>query len=635
VLDRVTVVDVPGRPLVRAIAVASAVMVVSLAFLSLLPPTPLHGDSARDLLLARDLAEGTAIHGAGAQAAFAQHLQGTSWIDLLALGRRLGLGVTGLQWLAYSTQALALALGVCGLARLLDRRPDDPGLLAGAALLLPLLPLLSEAPILWQPLLLPLPLMLAHLALWRLVVDGRALDAALLGLFVAWSIDVHIVAIVLVAPAALAIALASRRPGFAMLGAGLAGAGLLGWSSPTMLTHNLGLAQAHGHLVWAGAGVAIAGVVGLALRRRFAPLAGSRRLQAVAIAELLALIGLLGASTLPSTPDLSPRYLLPFAPVLLLLVGLRLDPARPIAGRRVRAGAAALAALLIGAHSLPSPPRSELPTRPSWTFIELERLATATAAHGYPWTALVERLQGPTREAVLGGLAALEQEPAAVATPTDEDLIFIGVPAAALAELDAVLEPGRVLARIDNSGGVGLLIRLPARVVRREPRVRWTGADAGPELDPSGSGWREVGLTPPADRAHLYFARAYPAAYELDGRRIRVDPRAGQIHWRLRFAAGPARVVSTIPGDPPSACAWRITRVELDSGGELGSPPAFSVTLPPDRPGWIELGRTLLADDGVERCALVQDDGVLPPGTLETAPEQARLRALLGLSEPE
>ncbi len=202
---------------------------------------------------------------------------------------------------------------------------------------------------------------------------------------------------------------------------------------------------------------------------------------------------------------------------------------------RLRAALLGAAALLL-ARPLPGLAKPEGLDQPRWTLAQLDALAETVAAHGYAWPALVERLQVAGREELLGGFAALEHEPAAVAPPPGEDLILLSLPAQEAAA--------------------------------------------------------------------------------------------------LRFAARPARVASLIPARKSPRCGRRIVRVEIEGEGAILRAPGLSATLPADRRGSIELVREVPADPEQRRCASIEDEGLLPPATIETGPEQAALRAALGLAEP-
>src|SRR5690606_34176758 len=162
-----------------------AVFVIAWLWLSLRVEPPLHPDTSRDLAFARDLVDGVELHLHGAWASLASLEQGTAWIDLLALCWRLGLGIDGTGRVLTTLLAIAVAAAHYGVAQLSSaagpvagsRLIARAGPFAGALVLLVSLPVCCGMPIVWQPLLLPVPVVFAHLALWRLLDRGELLDA--------------------------------------------------------------------------------------------------------------------------------------------------------------------------------------------------------------------------------------------------------------------------------------------------------------------------------------------------------------------------------------------------------------------------------------------------------------------------
>ncbi|MFV8756154.1 hypothetical protein ACNOYE_36860 [Nannocystaceae bacterium ST9] len=586
------------------------------AWLSLGQAALLHGDSTRDLLLARDLAEGNVLHEQGAPAAFGKFVHGSAGIDLFALGLRFELGIVGLERLVRALLAGGVALTVLGLARVLDRRVDDPGLLAGAAVFVALLPGWLELPTFWQPTLLPVPALLVHLALWRTLVEGETIDALATGLFLAWAIDVHLAAAAF-GPCALASILASaRRPLLAASCFVLACVGLLALDSWAFVLTNLGELEVRGGVVPAALVVVAAIVLGLLARARVRGLSLARRLGSALALELgmLALAWLLAHA--PGLPPLSPRHVLVFAPASILVFALL-----PLG----RGGAAAIAglALMLAAPGLRATD-PELPLRTRWLLCEVERIAEVAAARGYDWPALVEHLQSTMRTPMLAGLAAFERPRAAIDPPPDEDLIVIGLRPREAAEVAARLGPERLLDRFPIDGGEALIVRLPARVRRVGSMLRFEGG--------ADSAWREVSQLPPPAFAHLASARAYTSVWQGDDR-PHLDPGATRVIWRLPFVVGPARVVGTFADAARPDCGWTIEALEIE-GRVRPIAPTHALRLPAERAGWIEIGRGFTDDFGAKDCVTLQEEGELPPGTIETALEDHALRRALGLAEP-
>ncbi|MFO7564076.1 MAG: hypothetical protein R6X02_15625 [Enhygromyxa sp.] len=593
-----------------------ALFVLAWLWLSLRPEPPLHPDTSRDLAFARDLVDGAELHLHGAWASFAALAQGTAWIDLLAGCQRLGLGIVGVDRVLTTLLAGAVAAAHHGVAQLVSAAGPDPrdrlvaraGPLAGALALLASLPALCEMPILWQPLLLPVPVVFAHLSLWRLLDRGELLDALALGLLTALAFDVHVVAIVLFAGLAFAVPLAAKRPLLATSVSAAAGLGLLLLSSPEALDDNLGRALGHGWTTPGALLFAALGVAGLSLRSRFTRLDLRRRLELAVALEALAVASLVLASRLPSTPALAGRYLLPLAPGLALALALVLSRG---GGTRARALVVLGLATLLLASATPSlraRETPEFPLRPVYSQPEFERLADELAAGGHTWTELVVRLQGPARYELLGGLAALIDPGDLPAPEVEAGLLVVALAPRSVEAVRAELPAStRVVALAQASV---LLVETPARLDRAEPLVCTEAGECSST---------RVAVNRRVDQAH-------PKAW-IGGRSVsewlreRSEGPVERVRWQFPVRPGPATLLILPPYDAPR-CAWRVIEAE---GFELGEPlPAAVIELPPDAAGTLSFARTVIDDDFECRSRLE-----LPPAPIELDLAWTRLRSLL------
>lgn len=582
-------------------------------WLSLRAESPLHDDSSRDFAFARDLADGVELHLRGASTSFAGLEQGALWIDLLALCRRLGLGILGVDRVLTTLLAGSVAAvhyGVAELVRAAGPAPSErliarAGPLAGALAWLASLPVACQMPVLWQPLLLPVLVVLAHLALWRVLERGELLDALAAGILCALAFDVHVVAIVLLAALALVVPLGARRPGIATPASLAAALGLMWLSSSVALTDNLEQARAHG---WVTPGLAMVGLLilaGLLLRSRFAALSLRRRLELAVAVEALLVAAVVLASWLPSTPALAGRYLLPFCPGLALAVALVIGRG---GGTRTRAlVVTGLAALLLVAAtpSMQSRNPRSLPLLPEYTQREFE--AIADALDGHTWNQLIGRLQGPDHDLVLSGLSA-ELDPGEPISAADTGILLISVDPNAVEPLLTELPSATRIVAISNASA--LLIETPARLDRTAVSLCAEDGECTP-------------VTLYIDRR---VHQAYPAAWRF-GRPAsewlgeRSDGPVRWVSWRFPVRPGPAATLVLPPIYAPH-CAWQIVASE---GFELAALPTSAIELPPEVSGSLTIARVLDEDHlGCKRERLE-----FPPAPIELEPGWTRLRALL------
>lgn len=605
-------------------------LLVGLAFtcawlwLSLHPDAPLHEDTSRDLAFARELADATQHHAHGAWANFAALEQGTSFIDLLALCRLAGLGFVGIDRVMTTVLAASVAVAMWGFMQVLrgcddaakvERGAVERGAVAGAIVLLAALPVVAELPVLWQPGLLPLPLVLAHLALWRILRDGSTLDALALAIFTALALDVHIVSVVFVPLVALALGLASRRPVGASLLAALLGVGVLALSSWDALLDNVARLDAHGWLLALLASLLLAWLLGLRLRDRFAALAWSRRIRLALLVEAGLLLALLLASLLDTTPPLAGRYLAPFAPGLALAFGMTLTRTRRAAGQP--AGLAlALALLGLATFSLRSSRDRSLPLAPAWTLVEFEPVGALLHARGMTWTQLVAQLQGPRTPMMLGMLAAVVEPGSASPTAPEQGLLVLALRSDQRERVRDELPGDAVWLDITDDLRV-LVVETSARANRLDAELCRQGHECIPVVLALGdriaqahlTAWIDVG---PADER----SRHRPA---IDWLREVGEP--DEIQWRIPIRRGAAAHL-LLPAHQPEHCAWHFVDVEgFEPAAEL---PLQELMLDADQAGSVLIARRL--DPRDDRCA---EHSLLPPAIIELSPAWTQLRALL------
>lgn len=574
-------------------------------WLSLRSDTPLHPDSGRDLAFARDLVDGAELHLQGASASFASLEQGTAWIDLLALCQRLGLGLVGIDRVMTTLLAGSVAVAYLGITRVLARIGGAGeehrslarlGSLAGTVLLLASLPAVCEMPMLWQPLLLPVPIVLLHLALWRVLDRGALIDALALALFCALALDIHVISIALVIPSMVAIPLACRRPGLATGASMIVGLGYTALSSATAAVANLVTGYQDGWLLPGLGACAVVLAAAWVLRSRFKALGLRRRIELVVALEASLVAVVVIASLLPSTPPLAGRYLLPFVPALGLAVALVAVRGGSLRRAWSVLGFAVLLLLASWPMLRPSSGR-ELPRHPAWSQAEFELVARELHGRGLTWTELVGRLQGPDYEVVLGGLSAWV-DPGPIPAPTVESgLLLVG------------LEPRLAASVLDELPSTTTIFELPevtVALVETSARVDRLGAsvctDEGECAPVTLAVNRRVNQARPDSWIGERPARAWLAKHGEQATKT----------WRFPVRAGPKTTLALLTVNAPR-CAWQIVAVE---GFELAGLPATVIELPTDAAGSLTIAR--IRDDDDSLCR--RDQTSLPPAWSELDP---------------
>ncbi|KIG15725.1 hypothetical protein DB30_05295 [Enhygromyxa salina] len=598
--------------------------VITWLWLWLRPASPLQEDTSRDLAFARELVDGTQLHLHGAWASFAALHQGTTWIDFLALCQLTGLGISGIETVLTTLLAGTVAVAYLGFGHLLPRREEisppnaalvgDLAPLIAAVVVLAALPMTCEMPLLWQPILLPVPIVLAHLCLWRLLRDGELIDALALAVLCAFALDVHVVSLAMVMLAVVAVPLASKRPWLATPAALALGLGTLALCSPAALSGNFGILREHGWLVPIGVTLGAAVLAGVLARRRFAALSWETKLRVALGGELSAMAIVIAASLHPSTPALTGRYLLPFVPAVGLALGFTASRASS-RGSLLTSTALSLGLLLASWSWLRPDSARMLPIYPAWRVDEFEPVAKLLRERGLTWTELAGRLQGPSHAMVLSHLSSLVDPGSPEPAHAQTGLLLVALDAdqaqQVLAELPegSQADPQRVT-MLELGQLRALLLETSARADR-----------LGVELCRDGQDCTAVRVATDSriHQAHpnTWVGRA-PAQQWLtaDGR----EP-SEQLLWRFPIQPGP-RAMLLLSSTLAQPCAWMFVATEgFEPSASL---PSASLELDEDASGFVLVSRRLAADQMA--CG---EHGLFPPSIIETAPEWVRLRELL------
>ncbi len=539
-----------GRRWLEATAVAA------LAFGALLltrhsPPVNL--DTARDLLIARDVALGRdELPAIPSSFPHARLLHGGLWLRLLAQGWRHGTPINGLGLLLELSGAVSV-----GLTFALARRSGLGAALFAAALQMVLLHQVTERPVLWNPAL--LPLLVAAFA--AAALSRRPLMLPVAGLFAGAASQAHVLMVTLL-PTLLFAGALQRGVSGALLALGAFGAA---WSigAEVAATGQLRLALAQPAVL---AGLLLFPIAGLVVRR--SPRA-RRRCDELTVAAALA-VGLVATLAVARTATaFAPRYaapLLTFGPLALALPLGRVMAAADRKGRwarRIGIFASLAATLLVlgwGHRSWQRHPTDAA----AWTLDDARRVASALRAEGFSPRDSMERLSSPhSPRALLGAVLALDDGATGgleAARRSESPLVFKSLsplPEPLPAGWRAIpLERGHAVVRARRSvldhAGLELCVETSSppqkRCAAARPELRETEAFSQ-RAYPSLAGEPEVDLTRPFElRATLPY----------------------------RLAAGEEAVTVFTPGE------GRRWRIEAFTGtGASGELPAQSVRLGP------------------------------------------------------
>jgi hypothetical protein len=606
----------PLTPSRRQAALALAVFVLAWAWLSLRPSAPLHEDTSRDLAFARDVVDGAIWHRHGAWSSLAALQQGSGWIDFLAVWQLAGIGIVGIERLLTVLLAATVAIAYLGFSRLLPSRAEarvvERAALTGALVLLASLPFVCEMPILWQPILVPPLVVLAHVSMWRLLRSGELVDAIALAIWCALACDLHIVVATLVLVALSAIVLASKRPVIATLVSIAIGLATVALCSVEALVSNVEILRERGVLVPVLAAPCLAVIVGALARRRFARLDWEARLR-IWLGVELAMVALMliaawiwSRSSSVVSPQPPGRYVLPFVPAIALAAALASSWAASARSAAVSLGLA-LALVLASLGTLRPKSKRNLPTYPAWRVAEFAPVADAIVERGATWTDLAVRLSGPNYLQVLGHLSSIVDPGGDDPPRADAGLLVLALEPTDARELADELPAERVTI-IELDDLTALLIDTPARTDRR-----------GAQLCRDGQACEDVILA-----ATRRTSQAQPTAWvdrDPAATWLRSEGEPREIQWKIPVSAG-APTVLLLTTLLPEHCAWFFVATD---GFQPSTPlPSQVLELPPDTEGSVLITRRL--DPGQHAC---HENAVMPPPIVETLPEWTRLRELL------
>jgi hypothetical protein len=397
------------------------------------PDTPLHSDTLRDLLLARDCAQLPECAGAGPVTSFGSLRQGTSWIRLLAAARELGLPLAALAEIVRAGFAAATAMVAATLARSLGAPRAAVGALAFALFV----PLAQGDPVLWNPSALALPLAGTLLGVVCFASGGAVWAAALWGFALGAALDLHVAAVAGIPPLLFAIHALAQRPALATLAALAALTSVPAAASPDAVAVAWQVTRGTA-LPWLGLAAAAALIAaGRAASTRLSPATFERRLLAISLAGLALAPLVLALPGVAGTPT-GERYLAPFAPFAAAALALLLPTTLPEANPLRRRASLAIVALgvLLSLSPLARYLRPDADGDDAWTLAQAEQLVTTLLDATGTQEELVGRLRAPDAW-LLGTLAGAVEADAAVAKLTEGDLLAIARPDARSAACEA------------------------------------------------------------------------------------------------------------------------------------------------------------------------------------------------------
>ncbi|WAS90572.1 hypothetical protein [Nannocystis punicea] len=370
---------------------------------------PLHLDTARDLLIARDCVLGTHCPGAGPRSSFAGLMQGTTWSRLLELREHWGWSVAAIEHAADLLLACAAAL-----VPLVARRLDAPANGLTWALWFPATLLTIGYPRLWNPTPWPLALVATFLALLHAARTGSAAAFLAAAAALALAVDVHVAAGVLVPFGLFVAAAASRRPALVLPAAGAIFVGVLALLSPGAFAENHVILAPYAAAGLGGLSLALA--AGL-LARRWLAGAELRRARIVAVLACFHGLVVLTLLSLASGHGLDPRYFAPAVTPAAIVASMALSSRVSRRVQRVFAG------LVVAGHvGLWAVQRA---TDPQFRLVEAEEVARELYGRGLAFGDLYRHLRGPRAFDLVSTLAALEPADGRAAGHEARDLLIV------------------------------------------------------------------------------------------------------------------------------------------------------------------------------------------------------------------
>ena len=374
-------------------------------------PPPVHPDTARDLMMARQCISHSQCYTAGPISSFRGLMNGALWIHALGAMRLLGASIRAIHLVVVALNAAAALFLFRGARSLF--RPSVA--VASVVVYVPLSILGTEAPVLWNPSIVQLPLVLLYLSVLLVARTGDLKFAIAAGVALALS-DSHVASLALLPWLVFVIATTARRP---LLGSLLNVAGFLAVeflvSAETMLDH---FRRAGSFSTFALAGILIVGALGALGRRRVAQWTYERRF-AIALGSVSVMFGaLMLAGAITTGHPVQARYLNTIVPAAALLTGLLIERGTSALGPRFRgvgvAGAVALLIALLLLFLLRGN-LSRRVNREEWRLSDAETVARFLYGRGLSFTDIARRVRGPDVRGLVGSLGAFDPDrPASV-----------------------------------------------------------------------------------------------------------------------------------------------------------------------------------------------------------------------------
>jgi hypothetical protein len=568
------------------------------ALVSLLPiHAPVHLDTARDLLLARDCALEFVCE--GPRSSFGGWSQGALWTRVLALREVFGLDLAAIERVAH----LALAAGAASLpatARSLGREATTLtwGVWFAATVWT------IGYPIMWNPTLWPLALGLVHLLVFRAVQTRRSLPFVGAAVALAVAVDLHVASAILI-PFLLAVVVGTAlRPMLVAASAVVVSVGVLAVVSPAAFVQNWELVASYAHAVVLV--VVLAAATGWTLRRRLTALVGQTRAERTAWGLCVYLGVVLPVLALAADHQLHARYLAPvIVPAVLLAAPRAALPSRKSTRR-------SLTAILVVVLGYVAVWIGDRVLNPRFRLVEVDAVADELYGRDLSFADVYQRLRGPDTFHLLATLAAVEPLQRRAVRRDGGSLLVLRIPRA---DLPHPLPAGWSVAELDSSH---VAVVVPYKPWVQFDTIEVCTASAQVQNDPPTCSqievdpsifWQEEGMR--------WASRAYPSLPGL--RRPRHGDRVSY-RMRLRPNGGDARDIRLLP----DRCeGWRIEQAAatIDStatsarveGRFMGGEIVFSVVAGPGCRWWWPPFAEIRVGDSDLASVLAAAGATVPP----------------------
>ncbi len=612
-----------GRPLVdRVIASRWFTALVGLYVLLILfwlVRVPLgNADTLRDLLMARGCVDLGKCPRQGPPGGLGHFQQDATWIWILVGARMAHLGTYALHLAAIAGAALAATLVYASARRFASTAPALLGAVVFALAARSMVPL----ELLDNPTFLPLAAACMAFLMLRMVERRLVRDAVWTALALAFCVEFHGVAALLLVPFVVCVALYQRRPWLSLFASALAIVTVLWNVSRDAFESNIARALSYPVMALGAVALLLLFVGLLLLRPRIQTHGVERRRWFAllpAVVHPLLVFGLVRAFG----EDIPPYYLVPALPFLAVLLAALVERwlMRAQLQRRTTRGILMLLVAVPAWTAL----QSEVVARAHARRAQCERgldlaqlaaLARALSARGYDYQNSFVRVQMARRAALIASVAAFEPRSRSGA-PAPGPLLDV-----------FALSRGRVPKGIDRVELPGHVDAALVSVHSWLDRTHLTACTAPAD----GSGRQHcVGVlvlpSTPALRGTDLAARAYPRIEDVEqavrSGRLGEWPHRGTIgtyRFAVHVGAGTGRVIAL--ADASDTCAWNITRVE--GVAHEGALPGRVVVL---RKGGGDAGSLEVSRRSSERCPVGMPR--MPPPLLEVSRDDSSARALL------